>query len=189
MHEYHAKHGKLPPAALRDREGKLLLSWRVLILPYLGHEELYREFNLGESWDSPHNVRLLAKMPRVFAPIDRNPPQEPHTTLFQVFVGKGTPFEDNRDWRFKDIPRMSNTILIAEAARPVLWTKPEDLPYDENRSVPDLGAIFPGQFHVVFADGTCIPGRKDVAEIDLRSAILRSGNGVWPQGNEHAEIQ
>ena len=57
-----------PPAALRDSGGLPLLSWRVLLLPYLGHNDLYRRFHLDEPWDGPHNKALLAEMPEVYAP-------------------------------------------------------------------------------------------------------------------------
>src|SRR5258708_4361628 len=59
---------QLPPDALRNKLGKTLLSWRVLILPQLGEEALFREFELDEPWDSPHNIKLLQRMPSAFAP-------------------------------------------------------------------------------------------------------------------------
>ena len=70
MRAYHDAHGRFPPAARRDAAGRPLLSWRVLILPHLGPEEaaLYREFKLDEPWDGDHNRRLLARMPKVYAP-------------------------------------------------------------------------------------------------------------------------
>ena len=34
----------LPPAAICDKEGKPLLSWRVAILPFLDEMELYKQF-------------------------------------------------------------------------------------------------------------------------------------------------
>lgn len=42
------------------------LSWRVAILPFLGHAELYKEFKLEEPWNSDHNKTLIAKMPKEF---------------------------------------------------------------------------------------------------------------------------
>jgi len=60
---YHEVHGCLPPAAITDKDGKPLLSWRVAILPYSEHEKLYAKFHLDEPWDSPHNIALLDSMP------------------------------------------------------------------------------------------------------------------------------
>ncbi|HMC64014.1 MAG TPA: DUF1559 domain-containing protein, partial [Gemmataceae bacterium] len=57
MHNYHDSIGHLPPAALRDKKGKPLLSWRVALLPYVEEEKLYKEFRLDEPWDSTHNKK------------------------------------------------------------------------------------------------------------------------------------
>ena len=59
--------GRLAPAAVFDKDGKPLLSWRVLMLPYLEQDALYKEFHLDEPWDSDHNKKLLEKMPPLFA--------------------------------------------------------------------------------------------------------------------------
>ncbi len=66
MANYESAFGTLPPAATFDKEGTPLLSWRVLLLPYLERGELYNQFHLDEAWDSPHNRPLADKMPRVF---------------------------------------------------------------------------------------------------------------------------
>ncbi|QDT21302.1 M56 family metallopeptidase [Gimesia chilikensis] len=47
----------------------------------------------------------------------------------------------------------SNTIAIVEARREIPWTKPEDIPFDEN-SVPELGGFYSGGFCVALCDGT-----------------------------------
>ncbi|MFN7730588.1 MAG: DUF1559 domain-containing protein [Pirellula sp.] len=43
------------------------LSWRVHLLPKLGHQALYDKFHLNEPWDSPHNLELLPLMPPQYA--------------------------------------------------------------------------------------------------------------------------
>src|SRR5262249_21734482 len=55
MHSYHDTMGRFPPAIVRDKEGKPLYSWRVLLLPYLEQQNLYNQFKLDEPWDSEHN--------------------------------------------------------------------------------------------------------------------------------------
>ena len=57
---------ELPAAAICDRDGKPLLSWRVSLLPWLDEGELYEQFRRDEPWDSEHNLKLLARMPDVF---------------------------------------------------------------------------------------------------------------------------
>src|ERR1700676_3675353 len=66
MHNYHSTYDCFPPAVTADDQGRPLLSWRVLILPYLEEAPLYAQFHLDEPWDSPHNLPLASKMPRVY---------------------------------------------------------------------------------------------------------------------------
>ena len=69
MYSYHYAHGHFSPAATYDKDGRPLLGWRVLILPYFGEEQyaqLYKEFKLDEPWDSPHNKALLPRMPSCY---------------------------------------------------------------------------------------------------------------------------
>jgi hypothetical protein len=157
MHAYHDEHRTLPPHAVFDNEGKPLLSWRVLVLPYLDQQDLYQQFRLDEPWDSPHNHKLLARMPAVYLHPARPAGEEPFATHCQVFVGPGAAFEGERGLRLlHDFPDGSaNTILIAEAARAVPWTKPEDLPYAPDRPLPRLGGLFRGGvFYIAYADGS-----------------------------------
>ncbi len=48
----------------------------------------------------------------------------------------------------------SNTIAIVEARRDIPWTKPEDITFDPNGKLPELGGIFADGFHVGICDGT-----------------------------------
>ncbi|WP_020468474.1 sigma-70 family RNA polymerase sigma factor [Zavarzinella formosa] len=91
IHAYSDTHNFLP-ADIRDKTGKPLLSWRVVILPYMGDkasEELYRQFKLNEPWDSEHNFKLLAKMPDIYR-VGIEPKDSSHT-YYQAFAGPGTP--------------------------------------------------------------------------------------------------
>src|SRR5437870_3697429 len=115
MHNYHETHGALPPFAVVGKQGTPLLSWRVLILPFIEQDGLYRQFKLNEPWDSPHNLRLLPRMPQIFKPFDGRD-TEPDKTFFQVFVGTGAAFEGTTGMRLSaDFPDgTSNTILIVQ---------------------------------------------------------------------------
>ncbi len=66
LHDYHQVYGCLPPAHVDGPGGKPMHSWRVLILPFLHYDELYRQYDFAEPWDGPKNS-LLAKAhsPRV----------------------------------------------------------------------------------------------------------------------------
>jgi hypothetical protein len=174
-----ANRGQLPPAAVAGKDGKKLLSWRVLLLPYVEEGQLYKEFHLDEPWDSTHNKKLLARMPKVFAPV-RGSPKEPHSTYYQVFVGKDASFQPGRQARYPAsfTDGTSNTIMIAEAAHAVPWTKPADLPFDLNKALPKLGGQFPTGFHVAMWDGSVHFLKKDFDPQQMKHAITPSGGEV-----------
>jgi len=181
--------GSLPPATIYSKDGKPLLSWRVAILPYIGASPLYQQFKLDEPWDSPHNKALLARMPKLYAPV-RGPAKEPHSTYYQVFTGDLAPFRLKPDGsaplgargpRFPAsfLDGTSNTFLVVEAAEAVPWTKPEDLTYDARKPVPKLGSEFSGGFLAAFADGSVRFIRKDIEEQTLRNLIMPAdGNPI-----------
>jgi prepilin-type processing-associated H-X9-DG protein len=66
------------------------------------------------------------------------------------------------------------TIAVVEAARPVPWTKPEDIPFDPSRPVPKLGGLFPEGFNALFADGHVSFIPKSVKLDDLKPLITRN---------------
>jgi len=144
MHNYESEKRRFPSQAICDDEGKALLSWRVTILPYLGEEELYRQFHLDEPWDSAHNRRLVERMPNVYA----DPNADPATTAagkttFQVFTGKGTPFaEPAKGPTLRGITDgTSRTIALSEMLPDdaVPWTKPEDRSFDADKPLEGVG--------------------------------------------------
>jgi hypothetical protein len=169
MHNYDPK-GTLPPAAVLGQDGKPLLSWRVLILPYIEQSELYKQFKLDEPWDSEHNRKLIARMPGSYAPY-RNCDAPPHTTFFQIVRGPATPFE-RPGIRLGDFTgSRCNTFLIVEAAEPVIWTKPDDLEYYPNLPLPRLGGIMrDGTFRVATVDGS-VRSLRISDETDIRAGI------------------
>jgi uncharacterized protein (TIGR03067 family) len=173
MHNYHDANGALPARAV-FKNGKPLLSWRVAILPYIEEGQLYQQFKLDEPWDSDHNKKLLAKMPKIYEPV-RGKTKEPHSTFYQVFTGPGTPFEGDKGLRlpeFKD--GTSNTALIAVAGEGVPWTKPADLTYDPQKDLPKLGGHFPDGFWIAVADGSVRWIRRDFDVPTFRLLITHS---------------
>ena len=177
MHNYLSTHGTFPPAAVYSRDGKPLYSWRVLLLPYLQHNDLYKQFRLDEPWDGPNNKRLLSQMPTVY----RDPagvPGDNSSTAYQVIVGKDAAFEGTQGMRLTDFTNgTSNTILAAEAAVAVPWTKPDDLSYAPDGPLPRFSDHLSGGFNALFADGSVRTIAKDTKEHVLRSFLTRKGLG------------
>jgi RNA polymerase sigma factor (sigma-70 family) len=175
IHYADANGGMLPPPALVDTKGKPLLSWRVLILPYLEAKNLYDEFRRDEPWDSEHNKKLLARMPAVFESpgvkqVDKG------KTYYQALVGPGAAFEAGKQLRYPaDFPDgTSNTIGVIEAATPAPWTKPEDVTFDPTKTL----AIPSRDFYAGYMDGWCLLLSKDADETQLRNLVTRAGGEV-----------
>jgi hypothetical protein len=175
MHEYHDVNDHFPPAAIHDKDGKALLSWRVLLLPYLAQDDLFKQFHLDESWDSKHNKALLARMPSPYAPPVPDKTKEEIGTFYQVFAGKGTIFEGTEGVSIDEITDgTSKTIMVVEAAEAVPWTKPADVAYDARKPLPRLGGLFANGFHAALADGSVLWLRKDFDVPIMRRAITRN---------------
>src|SRR5208283_4020270 len=66
LKNYHTTFDCLPPAVVRSREGRPLYSWRVLILHFLGRDDVLKRFRLDEPWDSPHNLPVSLIAPPEF---------------------------------------------------------------------------------------------------------------------------
>jgi hypothetical protein len=179
MHSYHDVNKALPPAAIYDKQGKPLLSWRVAILPYLEENALYKEFKRDEPWDSPHNKKLLVRMPKVYrSPFSRK--GEEGKTVYLAPLGKDTAFPPERRGMLlpKDFPDgTSNTILIVEATdeRAVPWTKPEDLPYNAKDPVAGLLSKDRDWFLAVCADGAVHAVPLEIGLDNIRALFTRNG--------------
>ncbi|MBO0699860.1 MAG: DUF1559 domain-containing protein, partial [Zavarzinella sp.] len=142
------------PAAIVDKKGKPLLSWRVALLPYIEQDNLYKQFKLDEPWDSEHNKKLIDQMPKIFEL--PGAPAKPGQTHYRTFVGQQASWKTYADQ--VQIPAgipdgLSNTWLIVEAEEAVTWTKPDEIAYD-GKTVPKLGKFSNGGFNVAFWDGS-----------------------------------
>ena len=91
MLNYESANGRFPPAYVADEKGRPMHSWRVLILPYLGEEELYKQYNMKDPWDSPHNRALASRMPKVYRcpRADSQSPVDASATSYLMLVGPG----------------------------------------------------------------------------------------------------
>lgn len=172
-----------------DEEGRLKVSWRVHLLPYLEEEVLYRRFKLDEPWDSPANKEAAKYMPDVY----RSPetPADSNLTRFRGFEdlesvvppatvgrarGRGSNavasiFTVGSKGRMRDIiDGSSNTIFFIEAGpdQTVEWTKPGEL--DLASASKSVGKT-PLGIPTAFVDGRIRLLKSSIDDKTWRSAI------------------
>jgi hypothetical protein len=173
------------PQDIVDKNGKPLLSWRVLIVGELvSDSDLYKQFKLDEAWDGPNNKKLIEKIPKVYAPI-RVKAEKGHT-YYRGFSGGDEAnrpvFEPGAKVKLTGISDgTSNTAWVVEAGESVVWTKPADLPFDVKKELPKLGGLFDGEFHVLMCDGSVRRAKKDFDKDTFKKMVTRAGGEVYDQ--------
>jgi hypothetical protein len=195
LRRYHEHNQHFPPPAIVGNQGQPLLSWRVDLLREID-PALYARFHLDEPWDSPHNIKLLPEMPKMYGcPVDAA--KRPGMTHFLAVVGPRdagphTAFEAGRGVsidEFRDGP--SATLLVGEAARSVPWTMPIDLEFqpapwmpppnndrrdfDREGTFPQFSVRHSRTFNVLRADGSAGPFRAGDRAKSLSALLTRDG--------------
>jgi hypothetical protein len=178
MLEYADAHHGFPPAFTLDPAAKPLLSWRVLILPYLGQQALYEQFKLDEPWDSPNNKPLVAQMPSVYrCPSLPQGSVRPGATIYQVLIGPGSLFERAEGMPLDQVTDgLANTFMVLETKVPSAWTQPSGLEFNRIRPTKGLGSAHPGGFSAGTADGAVHFIKASTPARTLQALTTRNGN-------------
>jgi prepilin-type processing-associated H-X9-DG protein len=180
MHNYHSANNTFPPAFRANKAGKPLLSWRVLILPYLGQQELYNEFHLDEPWHSPHNKALIARMPEVYKCTDTDLPSG--RTRYLTPRGEATLFPGAEGIGIQQVTDgTSNTIAVVEsgAGDSVVWTVPNDWEVILSELKPGSTLrSHPGGSNVGFADGSVRFLKGTISPRVLEALLTRAGGEI-----------
>lgn len=196
FHNYHDTFTRFPAADSSgdtDRSGKITtgLSWRVHLLPFLEHKNLYDRFKLDEPWDSPHNKKLIPEMPLVYGNLNAERHPNEGKTQIHIFVGNGAPFGPRSPDQKKVYgPRIrdfsdgtSNTFLAVEAGedKAEIWTKPGGLQFDPKKNPVDLlGKIKGDVFLALYCDGRVNAIKKTIMPKTLKYLIQMSDGNLIP---------
>jgi hypothetical protein len=177
-HNYHDFHKTLPtPSMVVAKDGKehsVALSWRVSILPHIEQEMLHKRLDLTVGWDQGRNVAFQDQMPMLYQCPYRSETEPHRTTHFQYFTGPQTLFAGNAPRTLKEITDgAERTILFAEAADPVVWSRPADMAIrpDEELPLPAdrfLAAMADGRVRMIY--------RKTIDDAILRQLINPNDN-------------
>jgi hypothetical protein len=183
MNSYLCEHGMFPPAYVADENGRPMHSWRVLLLPYLGRQDLYDQYDFDEPWDGPHNRKLWDQMPKVY----RCPSQStdrPGTTVYVGVVGQGLFFDGDKSTSDREIlDGMSRTIAVVESSGAnVNWMQPRDLDFEtmpleiDSQLGPSISSDHPGKgAYVLMADASVHYLSDDLDPSVVRAMLTKAG--------------
>jgi len=187
LHNFHDRHARFPPQRLVDEQGTPLHSWRVLILPYLGEEQLYKQFRLDEPWDSDHNMKLAGQIPAFLrSPDDSAEMTAAGKTRFVAPLTDDSMLGHRGDSaRIRDIIDGTSNTLMAVQTTPenaVIWTKPDDLVLTSDRPVFEQIAGDADGFTACTCDGAAHYIDRNFTEETLRTMLSMAGGEIleWP---------
>jgi prepilin-type processing-associated H-X9-DG protein len=179
LHNYHDTYKTFPSVFIPDADGKPMHSWRVALLPFVGRQDIFQQYDFNKPWDSPENQALSGlKVHAYSCPSD--PQHEMSTTTsYMAVAGTGLGFEDGKFVNMADLTDgTSNTILVVEVkGSTVNWLEPTDLTLDEfiaRLNTPPPGG-HPGGINVLFADGSVRFISQSIQPEVLKSLMTRSG--------------
>ncbi len=182
MHNFHDVNGSFPAAAITDKAGKPLLSWRVAILPFIEQQALYNQFHLDEPWDSEHNKKLITTIPRTYmCPSGSAELFREGKTPYLAPRGDSAMFPGLKGTKLQEITDgTSNTILIVEGndEAAVPWTKPDDWEVGAAPSLKALAGHHPGGINVLFGDGSVRFLRETIDAKMIKALFTRNGGEV-----------
>jgi hypothetical protein len=200
LHAYHELYDSFPPAYVLGEKGEHWHSWRVLLLPQLGHAELFAQYRFDEPWNGPHNRKLLDQMPEVYGcPADRD--RDKGLTNYFALVGTQTMWPEQYATAYRQIrDGTSSTVCLIESVdEGIAWLEPRDLNYAEMRkrfrSNPRPLLKHTAGMQVLMASGDVLTISRDAeAKLFRMLSTARSGEpypGVrWDlPADEAAEIQ
>ncbi len=101
------------------------LSWRVHLLPSLGQEKLYKQFQLNEAWNSEANLKLIPAMPDIYRMGTIT-----GRTRFLLSLPADCPRglgELPSAGAITDSPGLTTVLYVAAPHRGTVWTKPDTL--------------------------------------------------------------
>ncbi|MEX0978189.1 MAG: DUF1559 domain-containing protein [Pirellulales bacterium] len=181
LQSYHDVHKTFPPAYIADANGRPMHSWRVLILPFLEENEVYKKYDFNEPWDGPNNSKLSGQAPSVFT-CPSSPDMNDQTNYVAV-VGNETMWPGATAVKIRSIrDGLSRTIAVIETTGSgINWLEPRDLTLDEAllgikpQAAQGISSGHPGVVDALYGDGSVLFLPEDVPRESLRALFTING--------------
>ncbi len=196
---YNSENGCFPPAYIADTNGKPIHSWRVLILPFMEYDCLYKTYDLNEPWDGSKNKKLSdTELNNFICPSDPTvqTASGKWQTNYVAVVGADAAWAGEKPRKLTDLGNdPSHTIMLIEVAGSgIAWSEPREFSPDtlnvsDSKSPPVALAshrVGHSEFffiyddgagvHVAMADGSVHFLRTDcLSPEDLRQVLAVGG--------------
>ncbi len=184
LNEYNDRYSSFPPPAVVDSKGKKLYSWRVLILPFMGHETLYNRFVKDQAWDSVANYSLIREMPIEFASSMSPDGAALHESNFSLIVGNGTIFPASGPLASKDVSDTPTILVIETKNGSAVWTQPADIDASKglrlgNKSYVEAGGVRADVVLAVTVDDQQLRIPKATEQKVLDALVSPNGNETF----------
>lgn len=189
LSRYADDHNGYFPVRYKTSTSKIpVLSWRVELLPYLGYEELYDQFDFAKPWDMEPNQSLLKFIPDEYV----SPERFDAKTNFLLPAHRVFAFGAATAPRLADIEDgPENTILLAEFndKMAVEWTSPEDYtPANFSTIRKDLSSNRGEGSFAIWANGWPFMISKSVTQDQLVQAMTHASGDRLKAGDIHRKI-
>ncbi len=196
-HNQAAKRDRRFPGPATQTADQPPRSWRPEGLGSWDEFDRRNRYRDNEPWNSPHNIEVGARLPRMFdcptrPAIEVLPGKVPPTAHAMITGPHAYGTADGR--KIDDFPDgLGQTIAFAEAAgRRIPWTEPRDVELDDHAisvnqpgrepgtSSSMLSSHHPGRAIVVFADGSSRSISEKIDPNVLRALLTADGGETIP---------
>lgn len=187
LQSYHDDYGTFPPAYIADETSRPMHSWRVLVLPYLEHETLYKQYRFDEPWDGPNNRKLAGQLVRVYSCPDEKWKRTTETSYVAI-VGPHTAWPGDKGRKLSEFADgAANVLLVVEVHDSgIHWMEPRDLHVTQMATTINaphgqgISSEHPNRAHAAFADGMTrwLP---DSLPADVLHSWINVDDGTLPE--------
>lgn len=152
---YDDVNNKLPRNRV-NKQGEVLFSWRVEMLPFMEYSSEYQAYNKDARWDQPDNMKLT------------NEELAKRVTIYKAEYSQ-SPLHTS--WKY--IPDTKTGIMLvlgSEDAPQVIWTQPDEIKPDLNDLKATFGTAPEEGYVVILTNGAA----ERMSEAELKTALSKA---------------